>query len=199
MAKKNVINKQISVSEEVADLHRDAQLIYTWSTYHTNTLGLLPRSPRTLKALVVPMWDITIEDFSKHIENIIKQGLYQIHKHTDGEEYLRVEQSQPLNKKSKVAVKKEQKTVTVVERNFELFWFQYPNKVAKKKAHIAWLKHRPTRELFASIMQGLERAKKSPQWAKDSGNYIPHPATWLNNERWTDEGNTTSKKSPDKF
>ena len=74
MARKNLIDKKISVSEEVADLHRDAQLIYTWSTYHINTMGLLPRSPRTLKALVVPMWDIKIEDFTKHVESIIKQG-----------------------------------------------------------------------------------------------------------------------------
>ena len=196
---KNIIDKKISVSERVADLHRDAQLIYTWSTYHTNTLGLLPRSPRILKALVVPMWEIEPIDFSEHVENIIKQGLYQLYKHTDGEVYLTIGQSQPVTKKSKVEVKTEQKKVTAVERNFELFWFQYPNKVVKKKAHEAWLKHRPTGELFASIMQGLERAKKSAQWAKDNGKYIPHPTTWLNQERWTDEGNTAPTKKIDKF
>ena len=37
------------------------------------------------------------------------------------------------------------------------------------------------------IMAALERHKTSAQWAEDGGKYIPHPATWLNQHRWTDE------------
>ena len=29
--------------------------------------------------------------------------------------------------------------------------------------------------------------KQTEQWKKDNGKFIPYPATWLNQERWTDE------------
>jgi hypothetical protein len=29
--------------------------------------------------------------------------------------------------------------------------------------------------------------KTSAQWQKDNGQYIPNPATWLNQGRWDDE------------
>jgi hypothetical protein len=38
-----------------------------------------------------------------------------------------------------------------------------------------------------TILTALEQHKKSDQWRKDNGQFIPHPATWLNNERWADE------------
>ena len=31
-------------------------------------------------------------------------------------------------------------------------------------------------------------SKRSPQWQRDDGQFIPLPATWLNNERWEDQG-----------
>ena len=37
-------------------------------------------------------------------------------------------------------------------------------------------------------MDGLERAKRSDQWIKDGGRFIPHPASWLNAARWEDQG-----------
>lgn len=78
--------------------------------------------------------------------------------------------------------------------HFEKFWAEYPNKTSKKKASEKWLnlfKALTTAEadkLFSEVIVGLERAKKSSQWQKDNGQYIPHPTTWLNQERWKDEG-----------
>jgi hypothetical protein len=36
-------------------------------------------------------------------------------------------------------------------------------------------------------MNGLDASKNSKQWVKDGGQFIPHPTTWLNNERWCDD------------
>jgi len=36
-------------------------------------------------------------------------------------------------------------------------------------------------------MAGLERSKVSEQWQRDGGQFIPHPATWLNGRRWEDQ------------
>lgn len=70
---------------------------------------------------------------------------------------------------------------------FEIFYKAYPNKKNVKTARTRWEKMKVTPELFAAIMEGLERAKNSQEWAKDDSAYIPHPATWLNGEGWKNE------------
>lgn len=70
---------------------------------------------------------------------------------------------------------------------FEIFYQAYPNKKNVKTARTRWEKMKVTPELFAAIMEGLERAKNSQEWAKDDSAYIPHPATWLNGEGWKNE------------
>jgi len=37
------------------------------------------------------------------------------------------------------------------------------------------------------MINAIELAKKSEDWIEENGKYIPHPATWLNQKRWTDE------------
>ena len=76
MAQKRMIDKKISVSEQVANLPVEAQLIYTWGMPHADDVGLLPSSIRTLKATLVPMLDIEIAKFTKMIEAIVKEGLW---------------------------------------------------------------------------------------------------------------------------
>lgn len=70
---------------------------------------------------------------------------------------------------------------------FEIFYQAYPNKKNVKTARTRWEKMKVTPELFAAIMEGLERAKNSQEWGKDGGAYIPYPATWLNGEGWKNE------------
>lgn len=70
---------------------------------------------------------------------------------------------------------------------FEAFWKQYPRKVAKPDALKAWKRLRPAGRLLADLMAGLERQKKSADWQKDGGQYIPYPSSWLNGRRWEDE------------
>lgn len=70
---------------------------------------------------------------------------------------------------------------------FEAFWKAYPKKKAKDDAQRAWDKRRPNDELLAVMLRAIERQKQSPDWQKESGRYIPFPATWLNQARWTDE------------
>lgn len=71
------------------------------------------------------------------------------------------------------------------EELFKKFWQAYPRKSSKKTALTRWLKIEPDEELFETIMKGLEIAKRCDQWKEVR--FIPHPATWLNQERWNDE------------
>lgn len=70
---------------------------------------------------------------------------------------------------------------------FEEFWDAYPRKVGKEAARKAWKKIRPNQSLQRRILDAVEAAKQSKEWQKDNGQYIPHPATWLNQGRWDDE------------
>lgn len=86
----------------------------------------------------------------------------------------------------------------LIEERFADFWKAYPRKSGKGCARKAWNRISPTKELFEKIMTALEAAKSCEQWRKDNGQYIPYPATWLNQERWDDDYGTpsTAKNSP---
>jgi len=92
--------------------------------------------------------------------------------------------STPQNPQSKV---KESKVKETNSDNFALFWEKYPRKIGKSDARKALLKINPDAILFEKILTSIDQAKKSLQWTKDGGEFIPHPATWLNKERWEDE------------
>lgn len=70
---------------------------------------------------------------------------------------------------------------------FELFWEKYPRKTAKAKALSSWLKLKPDEELRDEIIAGVLKYCMSDQWQKDDGQFIPHPATFLNQKRWEDD------------
>lgn len=67
--------------------------------------------------------------------------------------------------------------------DFELFWKAYPRHIAKPIARKAFLKINPDRELLNRILSAVEFQKNG--WSDPK--YIPHPSTWLNQERWTDD------------
>lgn len=75
---------------------------------------------------------------------------------------------------------------TVVEEYFDTFWREYPRKVGKGDARKKFAKAL-TKTSFDNIMAALQRVKASAQWKKDDGQFVPYPATWLNQERWDDE------------
>lgn len=73
------------------------------------------------------------------------------------------------------------------EQRFERFWTAYPRKVSKPAARKAFDKIKPDDDLLQVMLTAIEKQRHSDQWTKDGGQFIPHPATWLNNQRWNDE------------
>jgi len=70
---------------------------------------------------------------------------------------------------------------------FEVFWFNYPKKVGKAAALKAWKKIKKPAEVLEMIKSTLPQQMESKQWLKENGQFIPHPATYLNQGRWEDE------------
>ena len=77
--------------------------------------------------------------------------------------------------------------ISAIEKRFNEFWAAYPRKVGKGGAQKVWSKIKPTAELHAKILAAVDIAKRSVEWQKDNGKFIPHPTTWLNQGRWDDE------------
>ena len=83
-------------------------------------------------------------------------------------------------------------TADVAEKEsmFEKFWEAYPKcfrKVDKKGCKAKFIRIKNLKELFPDIMASLELQKRSKQWNENNGKFIPMPATWINQERWTIE------------
>lgn len=81
-------------------------------------------------------------------------------------------------------------------QGFEEFFKAFPKKASKGSAMKAWNKLRPGKELREKIMAAVERAKKSEQWNRENGRFIPYPATWLNAQGWEDELEPQNKAKP---
>ena len=73
------------------------------------------------------------------------------------------------------------------EESFEVFYKAYPKRKSKGKAWKAWEKLKPRSELLKAMLDAIECAKKTEEWQKEKGQYIPYPASWLNARGWEDE------------
>lgn len=70
---------------------------------------------------------------------------------------------------------------------FAEFWKAYPRKVGKGAAQKAWGKIKSKADTLQAILKAIAWQRTADQWTKDGGQFIPHPSTWLNEQRWLDE------------
>lgn len=78
-------------------------------------------------------------------------------------------------------------TVHEFPPGFDRVWSAYPRKVGKDAAAKAFAKRKPDAALVEAMVKAIETQKRSADWTKDGGQFIPHLATWLNGGRWMDE------------
>jgi DNA-binding MarR family transcriptional regulator len=74
--------------------------------------------------------------------------------------------------------------ISCAKDEFLQFWDRYPRKISKAAARKAYVKALKT-ETHDRIMYGL--SQQMPSLAAREAQFIPHPATWLDQERWNDE------------
>ena len=75
---------------------------------------------------------------------------------------------------------------SVTDGVFDAFWSAYPRKVGKLAARKAWRKLKLDSK-SNEVLDAIARCKTSEQWRKDRGQFIPHPATFLNRGGWDDQ------------
>ncbi len=124
---------------------------------------------------------------------IVNYDMYQSDSTTDGTtssttdgQQTDIKRYRNKNDKNDKNDKKQTKTSTALSR-FDEFWKAYPKKKNKGTAEKAWKKLSLGNGLFDKVIAGVERAKGTPDWQKENGTFIPHPASWLNARGWEDE------------
>jgi DNA-binding transcriptional ArsR family regulator len=70
---------------------------------------------------------------------------------------------------------------------FDRFYKLYPRKQKRRAAESAWKTLAPDADLQQQILAALAKQATSIDWLKSGGQFIPHPASWLNGKRWEDE------------
>ena len=80
---------------------------------------------------------------------------------------------------------------------WEDFWELYPRKVGKKMARTAWLKLTDKQKVAA--MTALPIHLQYWKQKETDSEFIPFPATWLNQERFEDEIDLTVKSERPKL
>ena len=92
-------------------------------------------------------------------------------------------QRQPRQKLTKNQEPRSKPPISPV--GFDVFWNAYPKKVGKGAAEKAWSKAHINGEL-QTVLDAIKAQSSTDQWKKDGGQYIPNPATWINQRRWED-------------
>ena len=129
----------------------------------------------------------TKEEVEKYISDTHSKGM---DTHSKGMPTLKGEgegEGEGNSFKEEIGVQREEEEEKEpTESLFERFWRVYPKKKSKGQAEKVFSKINPDEQLLETMISTIERAKKSEDWIKENGKYIPHPATWLNAKGWED-------------
>lgn len=221
MARIRTIKPEFFTSEDIAYMTPLARLFYVSLWCEADREGRLSWKPKTLKMRYLPAEDCDIDILSQELIDNHLIEIYEI----DGKQYAHIPsftRHQIINnresdsvlpppparvnhastrvtaegrKEGKGKERKEGKDASK-EKSFDAFWSAYPRKISKAEALKAFEKLSPDDQLLSDILESLERQKKTEQWQKDGGQFVPHASTWLNQRRWEDEISPSSKQEP---
>lgn len=90
----------------------------------------------------------------------------------------------PISKKEEKKIYKRKDTSQGSGAPFDVWYAKYPRKVARAAALKAYLKSRESAS-ESELLSAVERF--AAEMSGKELEYIPHPATWLNGERWLDK------------
>jgi hypothetical protein len=206
MARSRNIKPAFFQNEKLAELKPINRLAFIALWTVCDFKGCLEYRPKRLKVQLLPYDDCNIEEI---INNLVNSGFIQIYSVED-QDYIKIlnfEKHQNPHKNEKeagsdipdidgtrtdnIGTSRADSLLLIPdslnplteewEEDFELFYKEYPKKVAPQKAKQAWKKIRPNIEV---VLQALAWQKQSKQWFEKGGQFIPNPATWINGHQF---------------
>lgn len=207
--RKRMISPSIWEDPAFNKLTIPARLLFIGMFSNADDEGFLRGDVGSLKRLVFG-FDMMLPDLDKWVEEVMQMKNLHFYE-VDGEKYCHfikwqeyqklrgdriIESSYPkcvicqatdgqLPAKVKGSKVKESKESNVLF--FEKFWNEYPRHENKKKALDSFTRIKVDEQLLEKMLATLKEQKQSDQWLAGGGKFIPHPTTWLNQERWNDE------------
>lgn len=123
------------------------------------------------------MYDVTVTPLSRDDDVLIR----------DNTEEEKEEDTEQIKKKDLLSDSPESDETekTVYPESFEKFWSAYPKKEGKGAAYKSYQKIKAPRPTLKNILDSIETHKKTEKWKNKQ--FIPLPATFLNQRRWEDE------------
>ena len=210
-------------SERIEELDAPAEVFYRRLMSKVDDHGLYDARPSILRSSLYPLRVDRVReaDITRWMAACQKAGVIALYQH-DGKPYLqmvdtrwqaRSEPKYPLPAANScfqpqtpvpvfgvgVVVGDVYMAAPVGAELFDEFWAEYPKKVGKDAARKAFDKRKPSRDLLARMLASIRVQAQTLAWQKDGGQFIPHPATWLNEGRWQDEETAmpTIQRGPD--
>lgn len=177
-------------------------LILKWSKYNWNA------SPRFRVAVENELEKIKDPSFKEYLLRLldgeeINKSIYPIDRvmGENGNSEYPIDTNDIVNVNDTVSVKSNSLTVKETKRTrkkyedtpeFITFWEAYPVHANKVGARQEFAKIDAPLEV---ILESIEMWKRTDQWKKDGGQYIPYPAKWLKERRWEDSPKVNMPKS----
>lgn len=206
-----LLREGILTSERIEQLDAPAEVFYRRLMSKVDDHGLYDARPSILRSSLYPLRVDRVReaDIARWIAACEKAGVIALY-HCGGKPYLqmldtrwqaRSEPKYPLPDANSclqqqtpvpvfgvgVGVGDVDMAAPVGAELFDEFWAEYPRKVGKDAARKAFDKRKPSRDLLVRMVAAIRAQVQTVAWQKDGGQFIPHPATWLNEGRWQDE------------
>lgn len=150
-----------------------------------SNLKMTERQIRTCQNTLISTNNLSVKTTNKFsVITVVNWNTYQGQENENGQQSVSQTDQQPTSNRPQTRSKRIKEVNT---SSFDDFYNAYPRKVGKASALKAWQKINPDSSLQSRILKALEWQAQQGEWQKENGKYIPHPATWLNGNRWEDE------------
>ena len=211
-----MIKKEFWTDDKILELEPVERLLFIGIWNFSDDEGILKNNSKVLKAQIFPADDITADDISLVIKNMVKIGLLLINndatllKVKNWEDHQKINRPTPSKYKfvrgetasftedsvsthgalTTNRIEKNIKKKNIIHQRkkkdelFDKFYLSYPRKVGKQAAIKAW--NKLTVKQKNQAIKVIDSHVK--HWIKldTDMEHIPHPSTWLNQERFDD-------------
>lgn len=190
-----ILRESIRTSESINQLTAFEETFFYRMMVSCDDQGYMVANPKALANICFPLKDVRESQIKDALRALSSAELVSFFKQDDGKLFVRLttwdkyQGSGTAAAKPKKPVRKSKLPPAMLER-FERFWKVYPRKEGKGKAEESFGKYQPDDALTDTMIQAVQAYKKTEQWKRDGGQFIPHPSTWLNQRRWEDSPKT---------
>jgi hypothetical protein len=214
MAERRMFSKQIIDSDAFLNMPLSSQVLYFHLSMRADDDGfinntqkiirMIGASPDDFNILVAKKFILTFDSgviVIKHwkIHNYIQKDRYKETIYSDEKALLGLKNSKvytldticvqdvsKMDAQVRLETGKSKVSIETID-HFDTFWNAYPKKIGKDKCKRWFKSHKVESDLLEQMLTALDTQKRSDQWTREDGRFIPYPYTWLNQGRWQDE------------